>query len=332
VLVSNVIKRLFPALVATVFATGACGQTKTANERIFQLQNPEGKVLAASLLEVGDRTVKLKIKDRVLSTTWDKFDVKHHATFEDFRKYQLQPFDLNQLADPAPEIQPGKIIEVAMPDLEKDAASQPAGYTLRVPENYHPWKSTPLIVWFAGGRGSRDVNQAIPLVDPKEFLIVCIPYPESEPRPLLAVEEGRGSTRLWAYHRPMLEDLKKRVPNISPDLRIADGMSNGAHTVGSYLGEGIKEFTRFFDTFLLIEGGSSISREYDGICGKRIYHAWGTMGSRPAYAAPINERLKGEKADVTDAPMQGVDHDFPSQEKAKCKSWILALHPKPSAP
>jgi len=322
-------KKLFPALSALLLATGAHAQPKTPAERIFKLQNPEGKVLEATILEVGESTVKLKANGRVLTTGWDKFDAKHHATFQDFQKYHLHPLDLNQLADPAPEIQPGKTVEIAMTGLEKDAAAQPAGYTLRVPENYHPWKSTPLIVWFGGGRGSRDVNQAVPLVDPKEFLIVCLPYPESEPRPLLAVKEGRGSTRLWAYHQPMLEDLKKRVPNISPDLRIVGGMSNGAHTVGSYLGDSIKEFTGFFDTFLLIEGGSSIGQEYAGVRGKRIYQAWGTKGEGVAYAARINELLRAARADVTDAPMQDVGHDFPGPEKAKCKSWILALGEKP---
>ena len=72
-----------------------------------------------------------------------------------------------------------------------------------------------LFLWFAGGGGSRNVNAALEFVDEKEFLIVAFPFPKSHPHLVKVWEDQTDPIVYWDYHLPMLEDLKKRVPNIS---------------------------------------------------------------------------------------------------------------------
>jgi len=317
------ILRLFPAFAGCLLLISSIAAGE--EDRTLSLKTREGGTITATLLHISTDKVELRTDGETRTYPLDSFDPSELPLFHDFAEYQNHPFDINHLADPDPSIQPGKTVEIAMPGLEPDANGNPAGYTLHVPEHYHPWKPVPVLVWFSGWRGSRDLQQALPLVDPSEFLVVCMPYPESEPRPVLAVTSGRGSTRLWAYHQPMLEDLRKRVPNLSPDIRVVGGMSNGAHTIGSYLGEKNEAFASFFNAFVIVEGGVSVRSDFPDLKGKRVYLAWGAVGDGIQFAADLSASLKTAGAEVTGASMPAVGHDFPEVEKTRCRLWIAKL-------
>ena len=128
----------------------------------------------------------------------------------------------------------------------------------------------------------------------------------------------------------MLEDLKKRVPNISPSCRIVGGFSNGAHAIGMYLGNGYKEFSDFFNAYIFGDGG--VSREYDlgSLRGKRAFVVYGDQSGGFGFRTPsgychaevLLKALEKSRIQITDVPMEGVGHVFPKKYKEQCKDWV----------
>jgi hypothetical protein len=177
--------------------------------------------------------------------------------------YGEGPFMLTAEVVPAIQLLPGQTITLDFPELGNMANDEPARCEVRIPENYTDSKRFPIFVWFSGGHGNCDVNSASALVDFDQFIVVAVPYPDGR-LPRLGVRDG-GIEDFWAFQFPMLERVKALIPNMSGTVRIAGGLSSGAHLLGSAIDLDWPGFTDYFTAYVLHEGGYAPHMTYTGI-------------------------------------------------------------------
>ncbi len=216
-------------------------------------------------------------------------------------------------------IKPGAAIKLDFPDLTPDRKDKPASLNMRIPDNYDPAKPVPLIIFLGGGDGGNSSGSCAALVDQKEFLMIGLPYPKGANNPGQANMVG-DFKKIWAYHKTMLDEITKLVPNIHSDLRIIAGFSNGGHAIDGMMKE--KDFRNFFKAYVLIDGGMGEGK-YSGMSGTYAYIAWGTTGTNNSTnAQDVAKSAKRGKMEVESHGMEGVGHAFPASEKELVKKWI----------
>lgn len=223
--------------------------------------------------------------------------------------------------NPDARVQPGAEIKIAFESLGPDWNNEPAAMTIRIPENYSRDKPVPLMVWLSGGMGSNHYGGGAELVDKNDFLLVGLPYPHSIDRPRDATNKGEIE-KVWAYQRPMMKKLEEMVPNIAAGARIVAGFSNGAHVIGGCLGQGVRDFARQFDVYIMVEGGNSSDYRYPNLKGNHFYYAWGDTATTPDFAAMIERVARKSRMEVETHRMEGVGHAFPESEKQAIKKWL----------
>ncbi|HEX8371457.1 MAG TPA: hypothetical protein VF585_01650, partial [Chthoniobacterales bacterium] len=203
----------------------------------------------------------------------------------------------------APLGAPGETISLEFPDLPKDRSGAVAACKVRLPGNYDPAKSMPLLLWFAGGDGSNDPRGGASLVDTETFAVAAMPYPGSVGTPKNALDKGEMDV-IRDYHMAMLKKLVATLGNVDPKLKFAAGFSNGAHTVGTYLAAGEKEFVEFFHGFILVEGGCRETKSKKTLRNKYAYLAWGASeGNTEAFMAMTKAAVKEARLKVTNRAM-----------------------------
>jgi hypothetical protein len=226
-----------------------------------------------------------------------------------------------QIPDAA-EWLPDSTLTFTFPDLPADRQQNPASFKIRLPNNYSPDTPMPVLVWFGGGEGSNDPDGVLALVDTSRFAVTAMPYPSTLNRPkfLLGTKEF---DKLWDYHQPMEECLRKKFPNLHPTLRIAGGMSNGAHVTGTYLARGYPEFIKFFHAFVVIEGGARETSARKPLRNKYAYLAWGDAdGNSRNRMQAMASCTQDARLKVTSRTMPGVGHGFPGTEQKLVREWI----------
>ncbi len=216
-------------------------------------------------------------------------------------------------------VKPGASIKLDFPDLTPDRKGKPAALNLRIPDNYDPAKPVPLIVYLGGGDGGNSAGVCAALVDQKDFLMIGLPYPKGANNPGQANMVG-DFKKIWAYHKTMLDEIARLVPNIHPDLRIIAGFSNGGHAIDGMMKE--KGFRQFFKAYVLIDGGMDAGK-YSGMSGTYAYIAWGTTGTNNSLNAQhVAKSARRGRMEVEAHGMEGVGHAFPASEKELVKKWI----------
>lgn len=221
-----------------------------------------------------------------------------------------------------PRLKPGATVTLSFPDLPKDHNGEAAACNVRIPESFDPAKPVPLLVWIGGGKGSNQPGGGFSLVDKSQYVIAGLPYPDTAPSPNKAMGEGKMDLIL-DYQQTMLAELVKLVPNIDPEVRVVAGFSNGAHTIGSAVASGRKEFVELFNAFVVIEGGAQTNASKKKLREKYGYFAWGNTGNGSKdYMRAMMQAAKDARLQVTEHEMDGVAHEFPDSEKALVKAWI----------
>jgi hypothetical protein len=222
----------------------------------------------------------------------------------------------------AAEWKPGATLTFTFPDLPTDRQKNPAAFKIRLPDNYSPDTPMPVLVWFAGAEGSNDPGGALALVDTSRFAVVAMPYPSTLGRPKFLLGT-REFDKLWAYHKPMVECLQEKFPNLHPSLRVVGGMSNGAHVAGTYLARAYPEYIKFFNAFVIIEGGSKENNSRKQLRNKYAYLAWGdASGNTHDYMRSMISCVQDARLKETDRTMPGVGHGFPGTEQKLVREWI----------
>ena len=195
--------------------------------------------------------------------------------------------------------------------------------SVRIPENYRPDRPVPLIVWLAGGDGNFGFNEAMSLVNKEDFVLAGMNYPRALPLPNTASRNGEIGA-IWEVQQRMLVKLLDAVPNLDPRLRVIAGCSNGAHTIGGCLSQGMKSFCNFFNVYVLIEGGVSNNYLYPSLPGRYYYVAWGRAegGSGDSFGMMLATTAKKAQMNVEAHGMDGVGHAFPPSEETRVKNWL----------
>jgi len=221
-------------------------------------------------------------------------------------------------------VKPGAIVALEFPDLPKDHNGNVATCNVRIPEKFDATKPVPLLVWIGGGKGSNSPNGGFALVNKEDYAIAALPYPSSVPTPRDALSSGEMDD-IWEYHKVMLAELVKLLPNLDPKMRVVGGFSNGAHTIGTYISTGEKEFIELFNAFIIIEGGSRETSAKKRLRDKFAYLAWGddtsNQGSK-GYMESMVACAKSARLQTTESNMSGIGHAFPDTEKAAVKKWL----------
>jgi hypothetical protein len=216
-------------------------------------------------------------------------------------------------------------LPLEFPKLPKDKNDNPATCNVSIPDDYDPTKPVPLLVWIGGGKGGNQPGGGFALVDKAHWAIAALPYPSTAPTPADSLADKGNMDIILGYHKTMLEEVVKLLPNLDPKLRVVAGFSNGAHTIGTNIARGEKEFIELFNAFVIIEGGGQVPEAKKKLRGKYAYLAWGNdiakKGSKD-YMGYIRDCVKDAKLQTSTHEMDGVGHAFPDTEKALVKEWI----------
>jgi hypothetical protein len=229
-------------------------------------------------------------------------------------------------------ITPGASLKFDFPELTVDRRGALAACNLQLPANYDKEKQYPLVAWLGGGEGSNTPKKSF--LPEGDFIVVGLPYPKGANNPTQANMVG-DYAKVWAYHRFMLEEIAKVIPNIDKPHSIIAGFSNGGHSIDGMLrlSSGPK-LTDTFGIFIIIEGGGTgytSLGELSDLKGKFAYVCWGSeKGSNKPDTSYLPEALKAKGATVVGSEMAGVGHGFSESEHRKIAEWlqIVALAKK----
>lgn len=283
----------------------------------------QGREIVAEVLSYDGTLVKLRRNDGRVFT---------------FEKSLLSPADQDYLTAlqkslaakaaglPAtidPRVQAGKNIILEFPELPKMHDGQTAACEIHIPKNFSYPKPVPLLVWFGGGSGSHRVDGAKGLVDFDEFVVVALPYPNGK-FPRIAVNDG-DIDRHWKFQRTMLEKVIALIPNLDRKIRIVGGTSSGAHNTGSGLDQRWSGFTDYFNAFVLHEGGSSPSNQFQGAKGKLVYVLWGEKSTAREWQEWFNPHIERSGAKLTIESLPEAGHGLTGEGRALIRKWIESV-------
>lgn len=222
---------------------------------------------------------------------------------------------------PDERVKPGATFFIEFPKLPVDRHGEPAKIQVRIPSGYDPAKKCPLIIWMGGGDGGNTASTGSLLVDTATFICAGLPFPKGANNPKQSNMVG-DFKRIWKYHKPMLEELNRVVPNIDTRLRIIGGFSNGAHCIDGLLDEA-KDYTDWFNCFILVEGGGHASR-WPRKDNQFACVLWGETSSGKALNIGENNvhLAKRAKMILMSEEMKGVGHEFAAPYIPKVREWI----------
>ncbi|HSJ03556.1 MAG TPA: SHD1 domain-containing protein [Verrucomicrobium sp.] len=312
-----------------VLTLGALGMFLPGNALARSFKDKTGRVIEAEMVARQGDQIRIKRVDgrefnlavSLLSDEDQKFVQEWQAPAAGSSATPAAPVGpVTPATDP--RLKPGATVELTFPSLPKDHNGDPAACNVRIPETFDPTKPVPLLVWITGGKGSNKPDGGFSLVDKTKYVIAGLPYPDTAPSPNKAMGEGKIDVIL-DYQQIMLAELVKLLPNLDPQVRIVAGFSNGAHTIGSGISEGRKEFIELFNAFVVIEGGAQTNSSKRKLRDKYGYFAWGNTGNgSKTYMKLMMAAAKDARLEVTEHEMDGVAHEFPATEKELVKNWI----------
>ncbi len=132
----------------------------------------------------------------------------------------------------AEKVAPGASLTLQFPALAPDRHGRPASCEVRIPAGYDPSRKLPLVAWLAGGEGG--TAPASGFLPPGDFVLVGLPYPKGSANPAQPNMVG-DFAKVWAYHRAMIDDVHRLLPNIDRRSSILAGFSNGGHAIDGML-------------------------------------------------------------------------------------------------
>jgi len=166
-----------------------------------------------------------------------------------------------------PELAPGKVVEIAFSELPPTLYSMMSGttsapaMTVRLPDDYDPTNSYPLLVYVPGGDGHRNGNldNARTIAGDKGWIVASVPLfkrtiDPKEPFGGIIVSFEDYLVISKAYGQ-MLGRLFERVPNIDRKKSALVGFSNGSITVAVLVSCHDEFILTHFKNFCLVDHG-----------------------------------------------------------------------------
>lgn len=222
------------------------------------------------------------------------------------------------------KVAPGASLKFDFPELTVDRRGALAACNVQLPAGYDAAKKIPLVAWLAGGEGGNMPSKAF--LPEGDFILVGLPYPKGANNPAQANMVGDYG-KVWAYHRFMLDEIAKVIPNIDKSRSVIAGFSNGGHSIDGMLrlSSGPK-LTDYFGIFVFADGGGtaySSKGNLPDLKGKFAYACWGgEKGSNKPNTSQLPKALKAKGATVVGSEMAGVGHAFADTEYPKVAEWL----------
>jgi hypothetical protein len=176
------------------------------------------------------------------------------------------PFGINGWAQ---ELFPGKVVEISFPgaalpltlhSMMNGTTNAPA-MTVRLPDDYNPTNTYPLLVYVPGGDGHRNgnIDNARTIAGDKGWIVASLPLfkksvDRNEPAGGILVSFEDYPVVAKAYGL-MLGRLFERVPNIDRKKSALVGFSNGALTIGVLVSCHDEFILSCFRNFCLVDHG-----------------------------------------------------------------------------
>lgn len=213
-------------------------------------------------------------------------------------------------------------LTLTFPNLPHERHDQVPQCHLTLPKNYDLKKSYPLVVWLEGGDGGdQPHDDFLPAGD---YVLAGLPYPKGANHPSVDYIVGDFPT-IWEFHRTMLEEIYRKVPNIDRGASIIAGFSNGAHSIDGMLKLDLppeQHLSAYFRIFILVEGGGWPKGDYPDMKGKFAYAAFGENTGASRTVARVAKGLMAHGAQVHLSEMQNTGHSFADFEKETVKHWL----------
>lgn len=222
-----------------------------------------------------------------------------------------------------PRVKPGASFFLEFPELPVDRHGDVSKMQVIIPKSYDTKKLFPMIAWMGGGDGGSGAGGGA-MIDPNIYVSVGMPFMKG------ATSQRQGNLvgdfpNMWKYHKHMLDELHRVVPNISPCLRVISGFSNGAHTTIGYMGLAQTDFPNYFTVYIPGDGsliGYEMGGNFSHLAGRRLFVVWGEKspnkgGSTGLVAAATRS---GMKVSTFEEPNGG--HEFNEEAQQKAAAWL----------
>ena len=226
----------------------------------------------------------------------------------------------------AEELKPGGTLELKFPQLAHDRRDELSRCEVALPKSYRRDMQYPLVVWLEGGDGASVPQTAF--LPAGEFVAVGLPFPKGASQ-LTTPHLVGDFPAIWKYHRAMLEEMHRRIPNLDRRRSILAGFSNGAHAIDGMLklkpdGSPSASIASYFGIFILIEGGGwdVTEGEYPDCTGKFAYLAFGERSSLARVVPHAAKSFVTHGASTHLSMMTGTRHEFAEFEKGYVKKWV----------
>jgi hypothetical protein len=283
----------------------------------------DGTQVAGMIIRAEERMVVLMHEDKTVSdipiTQLDDTSADHAKQWKKDHKNDPPLLD--------PRVIPGETISLELGDIGASNQSDPARFTVRIPETYSPDKPVPLILFLRGGGGSDNCDGAKSFVDSSKYVLVAFPYSQKYPSPKKAIDADQ-SEKLIEFQKPMLERLQALIPNTNPDHRVVVGSSNGAHMIAVGVCDGWSDFLDYFSTFVLHEGGSCESHKYSKFRRKEVYVLMGSKSEALGFAEWVAKEMKQARVRPDIFVAEGEGHGMGNASKEAIRKWIGDLYAK----
>ena len=297
----------------------------TASLEAHVFTNKQGRTLDAEIVSAAPPQVTMKRADGQVFTLPIAGFTEEDQVF--IRAWKPPGMPVPAPGLPAnPDLKSGASLRLDFPTLAPDRKGDPAACNLRLPANYDPTKKHPLIVWLGGGDGGNQPGSGF--VPEGDFVMAGLPFPKDANNPGQANMVGEFD-EIWDYHRTMLDEIHRRVPNLDRASSVIAGFSNGAHAIDGMLRvKGGKEggLADYFGAFVLADGGGTDSAKgsYPSLKGKFAYCCYGETSPAADIVPSAAKDFRGRGAEMVLSEMAGTGHAFADFEQVKVKEWLAS--------
>lgn len=311
-----------PGLKHALITALALCITTSLSARTFT--DATGKKIDAELVKAEGDIVVIRMGGKDFTLLIAKFSAEDQKIIRESAKGPATPAATAPAATPDPEVKPGASITIDFPELDPDRNGKPAQCHVSIPTGYDVAKKLPLVVWLGGGDGGNTPNRSF--LPEGDYIAAGLPFPKGANNPAQANMVGEFD-KIWAYHKRMIDEIIKRVPNINRGNSIIAGFSNGGHAIDGMLRIKKKDgdLADYFSVFILADGGGTeftSKGNFPSLKGKFAYLCWGEKSPAKAAVSALARDFKGRGAERVASEMADTGHAFAESEQPKVKEWL----------
>lgn len=248
------------------------------------------------------------------------------------------PFGASSLAQ---DLTPGKVVEIPFPELSPPLNSMMNGttnlpvMTVRLPDDYNPTNTYPLLVYVPGGDGHQNgnIDNARTIAGDKGWIVASLPLfkksiDRSEPAGGMMVSFEDYPVIAKAYGL-ILGRLFKLVPNIDREKSALVGFSNGALTIAVLVSSHDEFILTHFKNFCVVDHGmfhlSDLHKKYARDCRYLIL-----VGDQEGLGRDLKIRQSQLQQDswkllgvnLSYQIMKNTGHEFNERQMALVSEWL----------